>query len=121
MSVQYPQRQFILSVAGNSIMNRSNLWFSGLLLLLLWASPAFAQETSFFPVDELREGMRGIGRTVFHGTDIEEFGVEILGVLRNSSPKQDMVLARLSGGPRALVRPTAPPALAPVPRPQSRF
>jgi len=43
--------------------------------------------------------MRGTGRTVFSGTRIEEFQVEILGVLENVGPKQSIVLARLSGGP----------------------
>lgn len=43
--------------------------------------------------------MKGIGRTVFSGTKIEEFGVEILGVLENSGPQQNIILARLSGGP----------------------
>jgi len=61
--------------------------------------PLGAQRVEFYPVDELREGIEGVGRTVFHGTEIEEFGVEIIGVLRNSAPRQDMVLARLSGGP----------------------
>ena len=69
--------------------------------VLAWAIPAPAQSQEFFPVDDLREGMRGVGKTVFHGTTIEEFDVEILGVLKNSAPKQDMVLARLSGGPLA--------------------
>jgi hypothetical protein len=68
---------------------------------LMAIAPLSAQDVEFFPVDQLREGMRGVGRTVFHGTDIEEFDVEILGVLRNSSPRQDVVLARLSGGPLA--------------------
>jgi hypothetical protein len=60
-----------------------------------------AQDPSFFPVNELREGMTGVGRTVFHGTTIEEFQVEILGVLKNAAPRQDMILGRLSGGPLA--------------------
>ena len=51
--------------------------------------------------DEVRPGMKGIGRTVFQGTKIEEFDVELLGVLKNFAPKQDMILARLSGGPLA--------------------
>ena len=71
------------------------------VFLLILAVPASSQDSDFFPVDDLREGMRGIGKTVFHGTTIEEFDVEILGVLKNSSPKQDMILARLSGGPLA--------------------
>jgi hypothetical protein len=41
--------------------------------------------------------MKGVGKTVFVGTEVEEFGVEILGVLENVGPKRNMILARLSG------------------------
>ena len=81
--------------------NSKAVWVLVVLCALSWAGPIGAQSIEFFPVDDLREGMRGVGRTVFHGTTVEEFDVEILGVLKNSSPKQDMVLARLSGGPLA--------------------
>jgi hypothetical protein len=50
-----------------------------------------------FCVDDLRPGMKGHGRTVLRGTRVETFQVEILGVLRNTSPGRDLVLARLSG------------------------
>ena len=54
----------------------------------------------FFPLDQVRPGLKGVGRTVFEGDRIEEFQVEILGVLKNAlAPKQDLILARLSGGP----------------------
>jgi hypothetical protein len=43
--------------------------------------------------------MRGTGRTVFSGGRVEEFQVEILGVLDNFGPKESLILARLSGGP----------------------
>jgi len=43
--------------------------------------------------------MHGVGRTVFSGTKIEEFQVEILGVLDNIGPKESLILGRLSGGP----------------------
>jgi len=36
---------------------------------------------------------------VFSGNKIEEFQVEILGVLENLGPRQSVILARLSGGP----------------------
>ena len=52
-----------------------------------------------FPLSEVKAGMKGVGRTVFSGTKVEEFAVEILGVLENAGPKQNIVLARLSGGP----------------------
>ena len=56
-------------------------------------------QTSLFPLNEVKPGMRGTGRTVFSGNQIQEFQVEILGVLDNVGPKQSLVLARLSGGP----------------------
>lgn len=59
--------------------------------------PAASQ--SVLPLDEVRAGMVGEGRTVFRGEEIETFGVEILGVLRNPFPGRSIILARLSGGP----------------------
>jgi hypothetical protein len=43
--------------------------------------------------------MRGTGRTVFSGDKIDNFDVEILGILENIGPKQSLILGRLSGGP----------------------
>lgn len=51
------------------------------------------------PVSEIKPGMHAVGKTVFHGTQPEEFQAEILGVLENLGPKQSIILARLSGGP----------------------
>lgn len=49
------------------------------------------------PLAEVRPGMKGTGRTVFSGDRIEDFGVEILGVLENVGPKQALILAKLTG------------------------
>ena len=50
------------------------------------------------PLEEVRPGMVGIGRTVFQGTELEEFKAHILGVLRNvQGPRRDLILARLEG------------------------
>jgi SpoIVB peptidase S55 len=55
-----------------------------------------------FPLESVRPGMTGTGRTVFEGTRIDEFSVEILGVLENAlGPKHSVILARLAGGPLA--------------------
>src|SRR5688500_4957055 len=52
------------------------------------------------PVSEIKPGMVGVGRTVFQGTELADFKVQILGVLRNvQGPKRDLILARLEGGP----------------------
>jgi hypothetical protein len=55
------------------------------------------KEGTFWQVDDIRPGMKGTGKTVMKGTRIETFSVEVLGVLKNSSPGRDMVLCRLSG------------------------
>src|SRR6195256_2572291 len=55
--------------------------------------------TSFFALKDIRPGMRGVGKTVFSGDRVEDFQVEILGILENIGPKQSLILARLSGGP----------------------
>jgi len=56
--------------------------------------------TDFFPVSEIREGLRGTARTVFRGNKPEEFGVEILGIIPGAiGPKQDLIIGRISGGP----------------------
>jgi hypothetical protein len=41
--------------------------------------------------------MKGYGCSVFKGTKIERFDVEVLGVLKSLSPGRDLILARLSG------------------------
>ncbi|HXI84089.1 MAG TPA: SpoIVB peptidase S55 domain-containing protein [Verrucomicrobiae bacterium] len=67
-----------------------------LLLLLLGAlRPAVAADT--LRPEQLGPGMKGYGLSVFKGTKPERFDVEIIGVLRNALPKQDMILIRLSG------------------------
>src|SRR5258705_4723550 len=51
-----------------------------------------------FQLEDLRPGMKGTARTVFSGTETQEFGVEILGVLPGfPGPRQSAIIARLSG------------------------
>jgi hypothetical protein len=69
------------------------------VLAALALAADLSAQTALFPLKDIRPGMRGIGRTVFNGNKIEEFQVEILGVLDNIGPKESLILARLSGGP----------------------
>ena len=72
--------------------------------LILAASvwPQFAAgQIAIFPLRDVRAGQHAIGKTVFQGNKIEEFQVEILGILENVGPRQNVILARLSGGPLA--------------------
>jgi hypothetical protein len=66
---------------------------------VLALATALAAQTGFFPLQDVKPGMRGTGKTVFSGSQVDEFQVEILGVLDNVGPKESLILARLSGGP----------------------
>src|SRR5688572_2025796 len=77
-----------------------------LLLTLLAATLARAAEgerTSLFNpsrhmrVAEVKPGMKGYGLSVFKGTKIERFEVEVLSILVNFNPKHDVILVRCSG------------------------
>jgi len=73
---------------------------TALLLGVLAVSPRAQLAT--MPLEEIRPGMVGTGRTVFSGTTLEDFKVHVLGVLRNViAPKRSLILARLEGGPLA--------------------
>ncbi len=48
-------------------------------------------------IDEIATGDRCVGLSVFQGTEIEEFELEIIGVVRGVSPGSDLILARAEG------------------------
>ncbi|HEX5833462.1 MAG TPA: hypothetical protein VFY34_06405, partial [Pyrinomonadaceae bacterium] len=90
-------------------MNRFALIFSAILILAL-ASVVVAQKAvtapkapsqnapELFALEDIRPGMKGVARTVFSGSDTEEFGVEILGVLPGfPGPRQSAIIGKLSG------------------------
>ncbi|MBC8030434.1 MAG: hypothetical protein H7Z16_10015 [Pyrinomonadaceae bacterium] len=57
-----------------------------------------AKDSGFFVLEDLRPGMKGTAGTVFSGTEPQDFGVEILGVLPGyPGPRQSLIIAKLSG------------------------
>ena len=81
---------------------RRALLLAVLALPLLAASPTSPDAAvPILTFDDVTPGMKGTGRTVFAGTKIETFEVEILGKLPNIGPDQNLILARCSGGPLA--------------------
>lgn len=73
--------------------------FSLLAGFLALTGLAFGQSADFLPLNMVKPGQKGVGKTVFYGTQVETFDVEILGVLQNVGPQQNLILARLSGKP----------------------
>jgi len=83
-------------------MRRLMSWL-GLVLLcttLKAQSPDIASMLrDAFPVSQLKPGMKGYGLTVFKGTQIERFEVEVVGVLENANLGRPLVLIKMKGGP----------------------
>src|SRR6266571_2406972 len=54
--------------------------------------------TALFPLEDVAPGMKGVARTVFAGSEPQEFALEILGVLPGfTGPRQSTIIAKLSG------------------------
>ncbi len=59
-------------------------------------APALAA-LNILPLDQVHPGMIGTGRSVFSGGRIEEFGVEVVDVVRGQRPKGGLILFRGTG------------------------
>ena len=87
-------------VAIIAILSASGVVFGQSVTSIPAAGPTASVAGPFMPLSEVREGMRGTARSVFKGTEPEEFNVEILGVIPGAvGPKQDLIIGRISGGP----------------------
>src|SRR5262249_51899809 len=81
-----------------------SLW--GLLALGASAAPSPTKRPAppevkpgeILPIEKIAPGMKGYGVSDFgDGHGIQRFDVEILGLLRRYAPRQDLILARVSG------------------------
>lgn len=74
-----------------------------LLFVFLGRSTMGAEHSVWFdsekhiPVDKIQPGMKGYGLSIFYGTKIERFEVEVRDVIKNFEPKRDSILVYLSG------------------------
>jgi len=67
------------------------------LFVSLGAALPLAQGDARSPtigVNEIHDGMKGYGLSVFKGTEPERFDVEVIGVLHNFRPGQDLILVK---------------------------
>ncbi|MBM3464528.1 MAG: hypothetical protein FJX76_20730, partial [Armatimonadetes bacterium] len=78
---------------------RNGLFAAGLaILLVLTAFSDAAAAPQIMRTRDIRPGMRGYGLTVFKGTRVERFPVEVLGVVRSYLAGSDLILIRVTGG-----------------------
>lgn len=76
---------------------RARLLIGILLLTFVVTVGAVGQvRSTTIGVDEIRRGMRGYGLSVFQGETPERFDVEVIDVLHNFRPSQDLILVRTS-------------------------
>jgi hypothetical protein len=76
----------------NTLRSFALTFFVGALLLYAVQLARSASDT--IDVSELRPGMKGHGLSVFRGTQPERFDVEVIDVLHDFRPDQDLILVR---------------------------
>ncbi len=55
------------------------------------------KENEFLSIEDIHPGMKGIGKTVFTGTKIEEFEVEVIDIIQGTGITFPYILVKLSG------------------------
>ena len=83
----------ILHPVGLGVRNITRVLLAASLMLA--GSAAFASD-AIMPLSQIHKGMKGYGVTVFEGNKLERFDVEIVGVMTNIAPDQDMIIARVA-------------------------
>ena len=58
------------------------------------AAHAHAQPAEMYPVSKVQRGQTGYGLTTFAGTKPERFTFEVVSVVKNFLPKQDIILVK---------------------------
>ncbi|XER14466.1 hypothetical protein SATMO3_47490 [Sporomusa aerivorans] len=79
----------------STFLRRCLAALAAVLIMLPLANAQAASE--FMPVDQIVKGMHGVAKTVVSGNKIEEFDVEVLGVMKQKGPVGDLILVRTSG------------------------
>ncbi|MBD3288132.1 hypothetical protein GF337_04955 [candidate division KSB1 bacterium] len=67
------------------------------LFFLIFATGIVTAAIPTLPVSEIKPGMKGVCKTVFSGTEIEEFDVEVVDILNNYAPKLNAIIVKLLG------------------------
>lgn len=80
------------------IRSRRMGFFLAVFIAIVWSSCAVASSMPpIRPVAAVQKGERGIGKTVVSGTTVEEFGVEVLGIVAGVGPSDALILVRTFG------------------------
>ena len=78
-------------------MTKRSVLFSCLLLVVFSSLASAYDRSEFLFLDEIEIGMTGIGRTIVAGDIIEEFTVDVLGVIDQAGTLSDFIVVQVSG------------------------
>ncbi|MFW6273785.1 MAG: SpoIVB peptidase S55 domain-containing protein [Halanaerobium sp.] len=67
-----------------------------IILIILVLTPSISAQ-DFMLLEDVESGMKGYGKTVFSGTEVEEFPVEIISVMRERSLDENLILIKVGG------------------------
>jgi len=68
-----------------------------ILAALIAAASSARGVAPFYPLSEIRPGLKGVAYTVISGTDVRSFTVEILGLAQISAQNRQLILVKVSG------------------------
>lgn len=78
---------------------RKRYVFLLIIILVTGVVTAGIEAMELCPLDQIKRGQLGVGRTVISGTTIEDFTVEVLGLVPQSPPLSDLIMVRVAGEP----------------------
>lgn len=70
------------------------IWGLSILVCLAFVPSGWAR-LLYFPFQDVQKGMEAIGKTVFHGTKVEEFKVEVIDVVRSKNLSDSYFVVRV--------------------------
>jgi len=68
-----------------------------LLFLTILSTNVLAENPSIISIDKLQPGQKGIAKTVFAGTEIEEFPVEVVNIVKGQRIESNLILIKAFG------------------------
>ncbi|OIP30772.1 hypothetical protein AUK22_01710 [bacterium CG2_30_54_10] len=66
---------------------------ASVLFAVLFLSVQVDANDAIMPLKDVKVGMKGFGKTVIHGRDIETFNVEVMGVLSNNKLNENILIS----------------------------
>ena len=80
-----------------AVISRKIFMFLAVLIVSFTLISKTSEAVETISTDEIKPGMKGYGLTVFSQDKIERFEVEVIDVVPNSLPQQDMILIMCKG------------------------